>query len=125
MEKNIKILIVEDESLVARWLHMELSAKGFDVCGLVATGEEAIEIAKQEKPCIILMDINLAGNIDGIDAARSIIDGYDVGIIFMTAYSEKKMMDRIESTQSIGFISKPVEIKYILDIIEDSYFSKN
>lgn len=118
MINDLKILIVEDESLTARWLQMELSEAGFNVCGFVASGEEAIIVAKREQPNLILMDISLAGKIDGINAAKEIIKIVKVDILFMSAYSEMRIKDRIKDLNPLAFINKPIEIAEIMDIIE-------
>ena len=113
-----KILIVEDESLTARWLEMELSKEGYDICGLVTTGEEAVIVAQKKQPNFILMDIRLAGEIDGITAAEEIIKNMTVDVIIMTAYSQKRIRERIKLLNPRAFINKPIEISDIIDVIK-------
>ena len=88
MNKKVKILLVEDEAIVAQYLSLELELEGYEVCGYVATGEEAIQKALEEKPDLILMDINILGDIDGIQAAEEILKHRYIPIIFMTGYSK-------------------------------------
>lgn len=88
MKKKIKILIVEDEVIIAQCLKMELEQSGYDVCSFVSTGEEAINEFKVKNPDIVLMDVNLPGEMDGIDVAKQIIAIKYVLIIFIIGYNE-------------------------------------
>lgn len=119
MGRKIKVLVVEDEVIVAQYLSMELELNGFEVCGFVATGEEAIQKAKQEQPDLILMDINLAGRTDGIEAAQKILEYRKIPIIFMTGYSQKEFAAREKNLNPTRFLSKPVEVDKIIMIFED------
>lgn len=83
-----KVLIVEDETLVARHLEAILQDLGFEVCEIMSTGKDAVIEAAAATPDIIFMDVNLAGEIDGVEAAKQILEKSDVTIIFVTAYSD-------------------------------------
>lgn len=113
-----RILIVEDEIIINKALCMALKSHGYEVCGAVISGEKAVEIATREKPDVILMDIFLKGDMDGIEAAREIHVRNKIPIIFITGYDED---DIIENTRSINpsmcFI-KPIEIYEIKSAIE-------
>ncbi len=101
------ILIVEDENIVALDLKNKLEGLGYRVLNTVSTGEEAIKIADLFYPDIILMDVMLKGELDGIEAAELIKRKFDIPIIFLTAYTDKKTLERAKLVQPYGYISKP------------------
>ncbi len=118
MTQPLHILIVEDEVLIAMCLEMQLKQAGYEVWQQVATGEEAVIIAQQESPDIILMDIRLAGDMDGIEAAQQIQACSDTPIIFMTGYSDKAIEERAKQLNPLAYYLKPVnihELKAMLD----------
>lgn len=117
--RKIKVLVVEDEVIVAQYIRMEMEANGFEVCGYVATGEEAIQKAKQEEPDLILMDIHLAGRTDGIEAARKILEHRKISIIFMTGYSQLEFSPEEKRLSPTRFLSKPVDVEKIITIFKD------
>ena len=122
MKEKIKILIAEDEVIVAQWMKIELEDVGYEVFDFVTTGEKAITSALENKPDIILLDINLSGEIDGIDAAEKITDSLSIPIIFMTGYNESSILERAQKINPVGYLEKPVEIYNIKPII-DSVFN--
>jgi DNA-binding NarL/FixJ family response regulator len=122
MKENIKILIVEDEAIVARCLCMELEMVGYEVCKYASSGEEAIDRAKEHEPNLILMDINLVGSINGIEAARQIHEHKAIPIIFMTGYSQIEIIDEVKEVNPICYFSKPIEIETLIPVI-DKYFA--
>ena len=121
MTKKIKILIAEDEAIIAQCLKMELELYGYEVCKFVAEGEEAIEIAKEEKPDIILMDIHLSGKMDGIEAARQIIAIEDIPIIFMTGFTDTNIYKRAHEINPVAYLEKPIEVYEVTPIIESLF----
>ena len=121
MEKKIKILIAEDELLIAQCLKMELESNGYEVCKFITEGEEAIETAKKEEPDIILMDIHLSGKMDGIEAARQIIEHKNIPIIFMTGFSDINVQKRAHEINPVGYLEKPVEVYEVTPIIESLF----
>lgn len=121
MKKKIKILLAEDEVIIAQCLKMDLEINGYEVCKFVARGEEAIETAKEEDPDIVLMDINLLGKMDGIEAAEKIIDHKNIPIIFMSGYNEPNIFERAQKLKPAAYLEKPVEIFKLKPII-DSIF---
>ncbi|MCD6176279.1 MAG: response regulator [Candidatus Cloacimonetes bacterium] len=121
MKKKVKILITENEVIIAQCLKMELESEGYEVCNYVATGEEAIIKAKEENPDIILMDINLSGFIDGIDAAKTITNSQKIPIIFMTGYNEIAIFERAQKINPVAYLEKPVEIYDIEPIIKSIF----
>ncbi len=121
MKSPIKILLVEDEFLIAMTLENELTGAGYKVIASVTSGEKAVEIAKQQKPDIVLMDIRLAGKIDGMEAAEQIQSFSSNPIIFMTGYSNPEMMNKAKSLNPLAYLVKPVFIHSLQPII-DSHF---
>lgn len=107
--KKTKILITEDEFVVSQNLKNKLSSLGYDVIGTVSSGEDALDKIKQNRPDLILMDIMLAGKMDGIETAKIIKSKYNIPLIFLTAYSSKEIYQRAEITEPYAYIIKPFE----------------
>ncbi|MBU2515363.1 response regulator [bacterium] len=104
-----RILIVEDEVIVAKEIEETLLKIGYDVCSIVNSGEKAIAQAGKEKPDIILMDINLQGEMDGIEAAGIIRNQFDLPVVYLTAYVDAETTRRAKVTQPLGYLQKPFE----------------
>ena len=117
MTKPLRFLVVEDEILIAMGLELELKKAGFAVCKRVTSGEEAIIAAGQEHPDVILMDIRLAGALDGIEAAQQIQSVSPTPIIFMTGYSDKDEIERAQQQQPLGLFIKPIRIQDIQSVV--------
>lgn len=107
MEHPVKILIVEDEMIIAANISLQLSTLGYDVTGIIPRGEEALIHVKQNKPDIVLMDIQLKGELDGVDTARLMQQEYDIPIIYLTANADDKNFAKAKDTHPYAFISKP------------------
>ena len=116
--KRKTALIVEDEKVIAMDLHSILSSSGFSTVQIVESGKDAIEAVKNSPPDIILMDIVLDGLMDGIDAAKIILEQFDIPIIFLTAYSDEKMVQRAKQIGAYGYILKPFDERDVLTAIE-------
>jgi len=110
MNKTISILIVEDEAFSAMFLRDALSCEGYQICDTVATGEGAIAIAENKRPDIILMDIRLAGELDGIEAASRIRQKNKIPIIFTTGHSDEKIAARARKVDPVAYLIKPIDI---------------
>lgn len=108
MSSKPTILIVEDEMIVSMQLSRELARKGYAICGQAVTGEQAIALAREKSPDLIMMDIGLAGSLDGIETAKMIRAFLKSPIIFMTGYSEKEVLERALSLESTDHLSKPI-----------------
>ncbi|MCK5050460.1 MAG: response regulator [Candidatus Cloacimonetes bacterium] len=121
MNKKIKILIAEDEVLIAKWLKIELEDAGYEVFDFVTTGEDTLAVSLEKKPDIILLDIHLASEMDGIDAAEKIYSEMNIPVIFMTGYNEADVIERAQKTKPVALIEKPVGLYNIKPII-DSIF---
>ncbi|MGK7877793.1 MAG: response regulator [Xenococcaceae cyanobacterium] len=104
---NTKIMIVEDELLIGMFLSQKLKKLGYKIVAMVSSGKAAIERAGLIKPDLILMDIALKGDMDGIKAAAQIHKAHDIPVIYLTAYADDNTLDRAESTGSYGYIVKP------------------
>jgi len=118
----MKILIVEDELIIAEDLKFILEGIDHTVIGITQSGHKAIEIVERERPDTIFMDIRLKGNIDGIETAQIIYDKYKISVIFFTSIFKKHIPFRALSTNPYGFVIKPVlehELKTILKITAD------
>jgi len=122
---NTRILIVEDESIVAFDLEESVRAMGYDVVGVVNNGPEAILKADQLKPDVILMDIRLKGEQDGIHAAEIINSRMeDLIIIFMTAHSDSTTQKRAERTNPYGYLVKPYDYSTLKNTISEILANK-
>lgn len=106
---NEKILLVEDDDIIAKVADWRLKNLGYTVCGRAVTGAAAIELVVNEKPDLVLMDINIQGEIDGIETARIIKKGFNIPVVYVTSHSDGPTLERAKATQPDGFIVKPFE----------------
>ncbi len=104
---NSKILIVENERLIAGDIKKQLEDLGYDVIGISGNSEDALKKTGEKKPDLILMDIILTGDVDGIETAQQINEIYSVPVIYLTAYYDDEILERASSTQPAGYITKP------------------
>ncbi len=104
---KINILVVEDESIVSKDIQNSLKKLGYNVVGSSATGEKAIDLAATENPDIVLMDIMLKGEMNGIEAASIIKEKQKIPVIFLTAYADELTLSKAKVTQPYGYILKP------------------
>lgn len=116
-----KILIVEDEAIIAMNLKLQLAHFGYEVSKIVATGEEAITSVEQENPDLILMDIRLAGALNGIEAAQQIQTSHQaLPIIFMTGYPDQELRDQGQLLHPLAYFIKPINIQELKMVISDA-----
>jgi DNA-binding NarL/FixJ family response regulator len=113
-----KILLVEDYIIQSMGLWNLLEFWGYEMCQQVTSGEEAIVRAEQEKPDIVLMDINLDGDLNGIDAARQIMSCFGIPVIFTTSYSDDKTMEIAEAAEPAGYFVKPLDLYKLRSVID-------
>jgi len=118
---KISILIVEDEAIVAKWIQKHLISVGYPVVGSVATGIEALELAGQNHPDIILLDIRLKGTMDGIEVAHTIRNRFRIPVIFMTAFADVTTIERANETDPYGYLIKPFDKKSLFSAIESAW----
>ena len=104
---KINVLVVEDESIVSKDIQHSLKKLGYSVVGAASTGEKAIELATSSLPDIILMDIMLKGDMNGIEAADQIRKTCSIPVIFLTAYADESTLSKAKITEPYGYILKP------------------
>lgn len=107
MDNKARILVVEDEMIIGAKISMQLSNLGYEVTGLMGRGEDALLHIAEQKPDIILLDINLKGQMDGIETARIIMEMGNTPVIFLTANSDEATFNRAKLTKPAAFIAKP------------------
>lgn len=122
--QNKKILIIEDEALVARELKSRLTQMGCEVVG-IAYGNEGIELARRTQPDLLLTDIHLKDGEDGIDMARTIQAERDVPVVFLTAYSDEATVSRAKEVAPYGYIIKPVDNRELQIAIDMALYKFN
>ncbi len=103
---NAKILVVEDEKITAEHIKLGLESATYEVAGLVGSGESAVKIVEEQPVDLVLMDIHLKGEMDGIDAAEVIRERFGIPVIFLTAYSDENTVQRAKITEPSGYILK-------------------
>jgi DNA-binding LytR/AlgR family response regulator len=108
MDIAVKLLIVEDEMIIAADIALQLSKLGYEVSGIVPRGEEAIRHVETNRPDLVLLDISLKGPLDGIDTAHAIHQRWNIPIIYVTANTDEATFARAKKTRPYAFISKPI-----------------
>lgn len=122
MRPKIRLLIIEDEIIVARDLQSMVEKAGYEVCGLATTAEEALELASKLKPDLALVDIIIKGSTDGIEIAQKIWQEMEIPVIFVTAYADESTLNRARETTPFGYILKPFEERELRINIEMALF---
>jgi AmiR/NasT family two-component response regulator len=102
-----KILIVEDDSIIAVTIEGRLKEFGYIVVGRAATGADAIKKALELRPDLVLMDIHLKGPVDGIETAETIYGIHNIPVVYLTAFSDEATLERAQKTSPFGYIVKP------------------
>ncbi len=113
-----RILIVEDEAIIAMELESQLQSLGYELTSIVDTGEKAIEKAEIDKPDLILMDIRIKGEMDGIDTAEVLRNTFNIPVIFSTAYLDEERINRAKITMPFGYVLKPLQERDLKVTIE-------
>ena len=106
---NPKVLVVEDDKVILSIEKWRLSKLGFEVCGSAATGAEAMECVAKMQPDIILMDITLKGEMDGIETAGQIKKNFNIPVIFVSSHTDEEILSRAKAVNPDGFIKKPFD----------------
>lgn len=104
---RLRILIVENEAAICMELEMRVTDLGHIAVGTAANFARALSLAEQHRPHLALMDINLSGPRNGLEAAAKLRERYDIPVIFMTAYSNPEMVERAQATRPVGWLVKP------------------
>ncbi|WP_319506193.1 response regulator [uncultured Methanolobus sp.] len=115
---DVKILVVEDESIIALNIKKKLKSFGYTVPAIVATGEEAIKMAEITFPDLVLMDVRLKGDMNGVEAAGEIRKNFDIPVIYLTAYSDDEVLEKAKKTEPYGYIVKPFKANDLRSNIE-------
>lgn len=118
--KPERILVVEDDFLVAMQMESALVEAGFDVAGIAATGEDAIELAISERPHIVVMDIRLAGDRDGIDTALQLFAEQGLRCIFATAHHDEQSQRRAAPAVPLGWLHKPYTMVSLVGMVRSA-----
>jgi two-component system, response regulator PdtaR len=113
-----KILIVEDDYVVGLDLENSLSEAGFDVVGIAKSAREAVRLAGSKRPNLAIMDINLSGGGDGVDAALEIFSAYGVRSIFATAHHDEHTRNRANKAAPLGWLSKPYHFDVLISMVK-------
>jgi len=119
-----RILLVDDEVIITTQIEEFLTFEGYHVVGIMTSGTEAIEAVQTLNPDIVVMDIMMPGRIDGIAAARQIMDRFDIPVIFLTAYADEKLLTRAKPLDPFGYVLKPVQEKQLIVAIELGLYKK-
>jgi len=114
----VRVLVVEDEALVAMFLSDVLEDLQYEVCGVASSAADALMIAERERPTLALVDINLAGAEDGITTACTLRERFSVGSIFMSGDSDPAVMERAKTAQPHGFLHKPYDTAQLKGVLE-------
>jgi DNA-binding NarL/FixJ family response regulator len=104
---SIRILIAEDDLLVASQMEAALTDAGFEIAGTASTGREALQLAHAQSPMLVVMDIRLAGDLDGIDTALALFRSHGIRCIFASAYSDQEAQRRAAPAAPLGWLQKP------------------
>jgi PAS domain S-box-containing protein len=120
--ENVNILVVEDEGIIAADLQSTLQSFGYNVPAIASSGEEAVQKAGELGPDLVLMDIVLKGNMNGIEAAQQIDDLFDIPVIYLSAYSDDNTLRRVRGTAPFGYLLKPLKEKELCLTIETALY---
>ena len=119
-----KILVAENERMIAVDIKNSLHRIGCEVMEIVSSGEEVIRKVKEEKPDLILMEITLDGALDGIETAEIISSKYDIPVIYLSSYSEREILQRAKITEPYGYLVKPFDSREIEIAIEMAFIKR-
>lgn len=117
-----RIMVVEDEGIVALDIQSKLGSMGYEVPAVVASATKAVEKAGELRPDLVLMDIQLEGDMDGVQAAEQIGRDYQIPVVFLTAYSDEKTLERAKVTEPFGYLLKPFEERDLYTTVEISLY---
>jgi two-component system, response regulator PdtaR len=115
--KPARILVIEDDLLIATQIETTLTEAGFDVVGLAPTGEEAIELAANDPPDLAVVDIRLAGDRNGVDTALELFRSHGIRCIFASAYSDDESRRRAAPAAPFGWLQKPYSMASLTEMV--------
>jgi DNA-binding NarL/FixJ family response regulator len=116
-DKPARILIVEDDFLVAMQMESALTDAGFKIAGIASSGEDAIELAMSERPRLAVMDVRLAGHRDGIDTALTLFAEQGIRCVFATAHHDEHARQRAEPAAPLGWLAKPYTMTSLVTMV--------
>jgi AmiR/NasT family two-component response regulator len=117
MNRQLRVLVAEDETIIRLDLCQLLERAGFDVCAEARTGVEAVELAREHEPDVAVMDVKMPA-LDGIEAARRILDERPIPIVILTAYGEKELVARAAEVGVFGYLVKPFRERDVVPAIQ-------
>ncbi len=123
MSDNYKILIVEDEVLIAEDLHDVLIDLGYDVAGICYDSESALDAIYRGRPDMVLLDINIRGTRDGIEVAEIINEKYQIPFVYLSSLSDRDTLSRAKVTRPRGYLVKPFKDRDLMTTIETAIFN--
>ena len=115
-----RVIIAEDDFLIAMQTEQALSTAGLEVVGITITAQEVLDLARQKRPALVIMDIRLAGRHDGIDAARELFQQLNIRCIFATANDDLRTRERAQCFAPFGWLTKPYTMKSLIDSVTDA-----
>lgn len=118
---GLRIMVVDDESLIAMALNDQLVYLGHEVVGTASSGQEAIDLAAEQRPDLILMDVHLGGGLDGLDAAEQINDVRATPVIILTGFPDKALIDRGRRCGVVAHLLKPIDIDDLRAAVDDGW----
>lgn len=119
MTPTPRIVVVDDKPIRAQILARLLKDMGYEVCGVVDSGEKALELVEHTNPDLVLMDIHLVGAIDAIEAATHIQTGWDVGVVYMFSSANDALWERSKRVEPVGYLMRPFgerELRYVIEM---------
>jgi PAS domain S-box-containing protein len=122
---DINILLVEDEQIVAKYIEKQLTGAGYRVLASITKGDEAIEKVKSLQPDVVLMDIKLVGDMDGIEAADFIRKNYQIPVIFLSSLTDDESFQRAKIAEPFGYLVKPIDIKEFNRVVDMALYKNN
>lgn len=118
MVEKARIMVVEDEAVISMEIQDRLARMGHSVCGTAASGDEAVSVATAKRPDLILMDVHLRGEVDGVQTAQKIHDRIEIPVIYLTAFADDRTVERARLTEPYGYLIKPFSEKELYAAIE-------
>jgi two-component system, response regulator PdtaR len=115
-----RILVVEDQYFVAIDCEQQLRSAGYDVVALATTAKEAVDLAERERPDLVLMDIRLASNTDGVDAAIVIYERLGIRSVFCSGHADAKVRELAQRARPLGWLDKPYTAGALIEIVEEA-----
>jgi PAS domain S-box-containing protein len=122
MVEKARIMVVEDEAVISLEIQDRLTKMGHSICGTAASGEEAVSVAAANRPDLILMDVQLRGDVDGVETAQQIRNQVEIPVIYLTAFADDRTVERARLTEPFGYLIKPFSEKELYAAIETALY---